>query len=151
MIDKRIKRTKQELEEAIKNSTRWREVIQLFGLKYSGRGTQLIKKQAIKFGIDFSHFNQHKTYKNLYGLNRLQAYLENKIPTRSDNLKPLLFKHKLKEEKCEECNLTSWRNKTITLQLHHVDGNNSNNKIENLKILCPNCHSQTDNWCNKNK
>ncbi len=48
--------------------------------------------------------------------------------------------------RCEECNLTEWNNIPITLELEHVDGDRKNNTKENLKLLCPNCHSQTPTW-----
>lgn len=56
-----------------------------------------------------------------------------------------------REEKCEICGLKEWQNKPILLQVHHIDGNRQNNELNNLQILCPNCHSQTDNWCAKNR
>lgn len=51
--------------------------------------------------------------------------------------------------KCEECKLTEWFSKPITLETEHIDGNNKNNKKNNLKLLCPNCHSYTDTWRRK--
>ena len=66
--------------------------------------------------------------------------------------KKRLFKEHIKENKCEICGITEWNNKPIICQLHHKDGNHLNNNLENLQILCPNCHSQTDNYCgNSNK
>lgn len=56
-----------------------------------------------------------------------------------------------REEKCEMCGISNWQNKPITLQIHHKDGNPRNNDFSNLQILCPNCHSQTDNYCSKNR
>lgn len=53
--------------------------------------------------------------------------------------------------KCEICNLTKWNNEDIPLELHHIDGDGLNNIKENLQLLCPNCHAQTDNFCGKNK
>ena len=50
----------------------------------------------------------------------------------------------------ECCGISSWNEKEITLQLHHKDGNHSNNKLSNLVILCPNCHSQTNTYGGKN-
>lgn len=52
--------------------------------------------------------------------------------------------------KCEECGLTEWLNKPITLELEHIDGDNRNNAKDNLKLLCPNCHSYTDTWKGRN-
>lgn len=52
--------------------------------------------------------------------------------------------------KCESCGVCDWLGKPLSLQVHHVDGNARNNRPSNLKILCPNCHSQTDNFAAKN-
>ena len=52
--------------------------------------------------------------------------------------------------KCSCCGLVDWQGKTISLQLDHIDGNNKNNTIENVRWLCPNCHSQTSTWGFKN-
>jgi len=51
--------------------------------------------------------------------------------------------------RCEKCTLIEWLGKLISIELHHIDGDKKNNKRENLKLLCPNCHSQTDNYRNK--
>lgn len=52
---------------------------------------------------------------------------------------------------CETCGISEWCNKGISLEMHHKDGNNSNNNIGNLIILCPNCHSQTPNYRNRSR
>lgn len=63
-------------------------------------------------------------------------------------LKLRLFKEHLKEEICEECGqLPEWNGKKLVMHLDHVDGDPTNNQIENLRILCPNCHTQTDTYC----
>jgi hypothetical protein len=51
---------------------------------------------------------------------------------------------------CEICNNSIWLDIPITLEVHHIDGDNKNNELKNLQILCPNCHSQTDNYKAKN-
>lgn len=51
---------------------------------------------------------------------------------------------------CEECGIKEYNNKPITLQIDHTDGNSSNNNITNLRLLCPNCHSQTNTYAGKN-
>lgn len=62
--------------------------------------------------------------------------------------KYLIYKH---GEKCWECGITEWNGKQIVFELEHIDGNSQNNSEENLSLLCPNCHSQTPTYKNRNK
>jgi len=58
----------------------------------------------------------------------------------------------LKEErdnKCEECGVKEWNGKRLPMEVDHIDGNTNNNNVDNLKVLCPNCHSQTPTWRKK--
>lgn len=52
---------------------------------------------------------------------------------------------------CEECGISDWNKKPLILQLDHIDGNNKNHCLENLKLLCPNCHTQTPTWGKKHR
>ncbi len=52
----------------------------------------------------------------------------------------------LKRAICERCGLSEWRGEALSLELHHINGDGMDNRIENLELLCPNCHSQTSNW-----
>ena len=65
-------------------------------------------------------------------------------------LKNRLLQEGYKERKCECCGLSEWNGLPIPLELHHIDGNRNNHKLENLKILCSNCHAQTDTFRAKN-
>lgn len=55
------------------------------------------------------------------------------------------------DDRCNKCGISEWCESPITLQLHHIDGDNKNNSIKNLEILCPNCHAQTENYVGRNK
>lgn len=59
-------------------------------------------------------------------------------------------KEGLKENRCEQCGITTWQGKRLSMQLHHVNGNGSDNQLENIIFLCGNCHSQTDTYGAKN-
>ncbi|MEA2429233.1 MAG: hypothetical protein QOF37_2861 [Thermoleophilaceae bacterium] len=62
------------------------------------------------------------------------------------NLKRRLIAAGLKRDACEECGIEDWRDRPLSLALHHVNGDRNDNRLENLALLCPNCHSQTDNF-----
>lgn len=66
------------------------------------------------------------------------------------NLKRRLIEAGLKENRCEECGLSDWRGKPLLLELHHINGDPLDNRLENLQMLCGNCHSQTDNYGGRN-
>ena len=67
------------------------------------------------------------------------------------HVKARLLMAGLKDERCEACGLTDWRGRALSLELHHVNGDGQDNRLENLRLLCPNCHSQTDTWGARNK
>ena len=82
----------------------------------------------------------------------LLEILEGKHPQyQSNKLRKRLINERIKEEKCEICGLIEWQGNPITMHLDHIDGNSHNHLHGNLRIVCPNCHSQTDTWCGKNK
>ena len=66
-------------------------------------------------------------------------------------LKNKLLKEGIFENKCSLCGIHDWQNKTLNMQLDHIDGDSSNHRLDNLRLLCPNCHAQTDTYCGKNK
>jgi 5-methylcytosine-specific restriction endonuclease McrA len=66
-------------------------------------------------------------------------------------LKSRLLKEKLIEYKCVKCgNTGEWQGEPLSLQLDHINGNNKDHRLENLRLLCPNCHSQTKTYSGKN-
>jgi 5-methylcytosine-specific restriction endonuclease McrA len=104
-----------------------------------------------KFGIEY------KGNMPLKGKNRewhrvpATTHLVNGSHIASHKLKLKLFRDGLKEEKCEICEIEEWMGKKAPLELDHIDGNHYNNEFSNLRILCPNCHSQTDTNSGKSK
>jgi DNA-binding CsgD family transcriptional regulator len=61
-------------------------------------------------------------------------------------LKARLLSQGLKENRCASCQITEWRGRELSLALHHINGDRLDNRVENLELLCPNCHSQTENF-----
>ena len=127
--------TKKELENKIKIST---SLVDL--AKKLGSNRTVITRLVNKFNIDTSHFKAGRDRKTpdkeVFKLNS---------KTHFQTAKKRLFENKIKENKCEICSLGPiWNNKPLTLQLHHINGNNKDNRIGNLQILCPNCHEQQD-------
>lgn len=68
-------------------------------------------------------------------------YIENNISINSHKLKEKLIRDGLKKDCCEICGLSEWQKIKLPLELHHKDGNHYNNNLDNLQILCPNCHA----------
>lgn len=80
----------------------------------------------------------------------MQEILKEDSIYQSYKLAKRLIKEGIKESKCECCNLSKWQNKPIPLELHHINGIHSDNRLENLQLLCPNCHALTDSYRGKN-
>lgn len=74
-----------------------------------------------------------------------------RIATSRSHLKQRLLRAGLKEDRCEECGLTEWRGERLPAQLHHLNGDKHDNRLANLRLLCPNCHALTSNWGGRNK
>lgn len=79
-------------------------------------------------------------------LKRLQR--EGRSPA---SLKQRLIEMGALSEICSECGLSEWRGKRIVIQLDHINGINTDNRVENLRMLCPNCHSQTETFGARNQ
>ncbi len=78
-------------------------------------------------------------------------YIHGNSVLKTSEIKKKLIRDDLKEHMCYECNRKTWNKKKIPLELHHKDGNSNNNSLENITLLCPNCHAQTENYKSKNK
>lgn len=133
----------QELKEIVSKCTSFPQVLKELGYTgNSGSTTAKLKEVFAEKNIDYSHFKGHAWNKKEVeeDINDFSTY--NKAA-----IKEILIKER--GYKCECCGISEWQGQIIILQLHHIDGNSNHNIRDNLMLLCPNCHSQTDNWCNR--
>ena len=154
-----ILNNKELLTLIVSRNTTKKDILIEIGLQPHGKNYKTLDHYIQLFDIDNSHFLTRKEIfeKSKVVLSRIIP-LEDIFcnPTKSKGIsnqikKKKLLKLGLKKDKCEECGIRNiWNNKPITLQLDHIDGDNQNNEISNLKIICPNCHTQTKTFSGRN-
>jgi Zn finger protein HypA/HybF involved in hydrogenase expression len=147
------KYTLTDLTDAIKTSVSVRECLTKLNVAPQGGNYAIFHKAVKHFNLDTSHF----TGKNLSGRKlparrkSIDEYLTKQSSTQSFKLKRYLLESSIFEAKCVSCGLFSWLNEPIPLELDHIDGDNTNNELSNLRLLCPNCHAKTPTYRGKNK
>lgn len=144
--------TEQQFIDAVATSSSIAQVLVKLNLAAKGGNFATAKKRIKQLNLDTSHMTHQGWSKGkVFGPKRdIQDYLSNTIPIASHALHQRLITSGLKSRICESCQLTTWFGDPIPLELHHIDGNNTNNNLSNLQLLCPNCHARTDNYRGKN-
>lgn len=145
-----------DLKNAINNSFSIAEVCRKLNIRPVGGNYKLIHCKIKVFNLDTSHFTGRGWLKGKKYISSRRAKLtdilvKDSTYTNSYNLKNKLYNEGIKEHKCEVCGISEWNDKKLSLQLDHVNGDSLDNRLENLRIICPNCHSQTDNFAGKSK
>ena len=153
-----INYSNEEIIRFVKESTSYKQVIEKLGLKYGGSSYRRIKEIISKLNIDISHFtgklwSKGKTSVTDSRLGKsFDEYFCENSKCNNSFIKELIIKNKLIVCCCGECNLSSmWNNKPIVLHLDHINGVRNDNRLINLRFLCPNCHSQTETYCKGHK
>jgi hypothetical protein len=152
-MNSRYTYSEKELCEAVKTSTSIRQVLEKLNIVPAGGNYQTTNRRIKKLNIDTSHFTgQAWNRGKVIGPKRpVEEYLKENSVVQSFKLKGRLITEGLKEHKCECCGITEWNGKPAPIELDHINGNHHDNRLENLRILCPNCHAQTDTYRGKNK
>lgn len=148
--------TDDEFVELIKNSYNFSDVCKQLGLSINGsNGRNQIKKRCEQLNIDYSHFllNKKRAPDNSHPKYSLEEILvENSTYSNRTSLKRRIINANLIPYECALCkNTGEWLGNPLSLQIDHINGINNDNRLENLRFLCPNCHSQTDTFSGKNK
>lgn len=148
--------TIETLAAAVASSTSRRQVLMKLGLKGAGGNYFQIKKYIKELKLDTSHFTGQGWSKGLHGVGKPHWTLDEVLVQGSNyqsyKLRNRLFAAGLKPQHCEKC---GWAQRSpdgrLPLELEHINGNSTDNRIENLKILCPNCHSLTPTYRRRKK
>lgn len=135
----------EQLKQFVKESRSIRELTSKLGYSLQGGGSiHNVKKMLEEKHFDTSHFLGQGWNKNNFDYNRFQYGKTIKI---ADALSAIV---NLRGRQCECCHNTEWNNQPIPLEIHHKDGNHLNNVLDNLQLLCPNCHALTENYKGRN-
>ena len=144
--------TKEELQHMLDTNSTFTQILKEIGLR-GGSSMITLKKVIDEYSLDMTQYriNNYNYKKNIAKNAFSSSYdLESKLKKNSNSsshkLKIKLIDYGLKESRCELCNSTEWLGRPIKLHLHHIDGDHTNNELDNLQLLCPNCHSFTDNY-----
>jgi transposase-like protein len=139
----------------IKNSTNISEVLFKFGYSVKGNswGFSQVRRRMDDLGLDMSLFKGKSAISKLnkiHSLSEKDLFKENCKHNRN-NLRRYIIKNNTLPYKCAICGITEWNGKTLSLELDHINGINNDNRLENLRFLCPNCHSQTTTYGSRNQ
>lgn len=145
--------TQQDFELAVASSFSASEVLRLLNLSPTGGNRKGFWQKVNLLSLDTSHFrNAGYRKKGISSPRYIPAseFLGTQRYITSHKLKQKLFKENLLKQECAICRISSWQGEYISLHLDHINGNHLDNRLLNLRILCPNCHSQTATYAGKN-
>ncbi|MHA2062876.1 MAG: HNH endonuclease signature motif containing protein [Candidatus Thorarchaeota archaeon] len=143
------KYTDEALKEAVKSSTTWRGVMRMIGLRPGGGSHTSLRSYVVRLGLDTSRFKvERKVFTNKRKL--AEEILVERSPLEYRTETYQLRRALLEADAvyvCSMCGLGDmWQERPLVLQIDHIDGNAYNHRKENLRFLCPNCHSQTETY-----
>lgn len=152
------KLTLEEIKSAIEKSKSSAEACRILGLSDNGGMTSRFRRLALKHNLDLSHWTGQLWSKGKTCLDdlRIKGIDEKDIFSAESKVsaswvRNVLKKKNLIEYKCKCGIIDTWNGEPIDLQLDHINGKRNDHRLENLRWICPNCHSQTNTFCGRNK
>lgn len=154
VLSSKRKISKEDFNKIVKECHSIADVCRKINWVPKGGNYRIIHRYIEEYESDISHFTGQKTYflnserKNKKSVKEIS---ESGTFVRGQDYIKKLIDEGYKERKCENCGLSLWVGNDIPLELHHIDGNPRNNCLENIQILCPNCHTLTENYKGKKR
>ena len=149
--------TDDDLRRVVGDSRSVTEVQRRLGFRPSGGMHRAMAGHLRRLGLDTTHFTGQAWARGRPGPNGFRArplaeiLVANSDYGSSGKLRQRLVAAGLKPARCERCGLDRWQGEPLPLALDHVNGDARDNRLANLRILCPNCHALTDTWCGRNR
>jgi 5-methylcytosine-specific restriction endonuclease McrA len=142
--------TKNEMKKLLDESKSMREVILKLGLQPNGSsGYMHVKNKIVKLGLEIPKYNYYGDGHSRRKYSNDEVFCKDSTLPRQ-KVKNRIIKEKLIEYKCSDCgNNGEYNGMPLSLHLDHINGINDDNRLENLRFLCPNCHSQTETYAGK--
>jgi len=146
----------EDLAAVVRASRSFTEVARRLGYKASGGIHRFLIKHIARLGLDTSHFTGQSWAKGRRFPGRRarplsEILVEGSTYMGNAALRRRLIAEGLKPAACELCGLTEWRGQSVVLELDHVNGDHTDNRLGNLRIVCPNCHALTETYCRRKR
>lgn len=146
--------TDSEIRDAIATSRSLAGVLKKLGVRPGGNQSRL-RVRIHDAGLDMSHFAGQGWRAGIRvpvvpRTPLVEVLVKGRPAPSTSDLRKRLIAEGLKQHRCERCSLTSWNDQPIPLELDHANGRRDDNRLENLRVLCPNCHAQTETYRGRN-